>query len=228
MSAGDMVEYVISTDETGGASCDSTQLTMLASVSTYVFEQCYTYATLEVPAEALIRTASNPEECLHSCVDYEVAAWYVSENGFTCACTASSNFNRGDAAACGPGRPYVATHTVGDSINSQFAKRQLRERLIKEKSGRSALCPKPLTACRIPGAFADSFECIDTLAELESCGGCAQGFFNDNEAASGALGVDCTSLPGVARGGVTCSSGSCEVFACRPGWVLAAGSCVPT
>ncbi|OCF34128.1 hypothetical protein I316_04077 [Kwoniella heveanensis BCC8398] len=228
MEAPAAAEYATSSDTTGSATCDTNQLTMLTSASTYTFEGCYETAKLDNPSTAKLGTYADPQGCLASCKAYEVAAWYPLSGGLSCACASSSSFERGTLGGCGPTRPYFATHAVGDSINSQFAKRQLRERLVKERSERTALCPKAMTACRVPGAFIDSFECINTAEELESCGGCAQGFFNDNDAANASIGVDCTSVPGVARGGVSCTSGTCEVFACRPGWVLLAGACVPS
>ncbi|WOO82762.1 uncharacterized protein LOC62_04G006247 [Vanrija pseudolonga] len=38
-----------------------------------------------------------------------------------------------------------------------------------------ALCPRPTLACNVPGT--DTFECINTSQELESCGGCLNGEF---------------------------------------------------
>lgn len=41
-------------------------------------------------------------------------------------------------------------------------------------------------------------------------------------------GVDCERLPGVARrGGVSCRLAECRIHACRKGWQLEDGMCVP-
>ncbi|WWD20988.1 hypothetical protein CI109_105469 [Kwoniella shandongensis] len=36
--------------------------------------------------------------------------------------------------------------------------------------------------------------------------------------------VCCAALPGVARGGVTCTSGACQAFACKTGYSLASNA----
>lgn len=64
------------------------------------------------------------------------------------------------------------------------------------KSRSVALCPYGLDACPISGLTKD-FECIDTAAELESCGGCV----------SLGQGHDCTAIPGVWN--VGCEQGHC-------------------
>lgn len=72
-------------------------------------------------------------------------------------------------------------------------------------------CPAPLTACSIltPSSASPewSYECIDTLNELKSCGGCL------NEG-----GVDCTALPGARMTG--CTAGQCEIWSCLSGYKL--------
>ncbi|WVQ70288.1 uncharacterized protein L199_008514 [Kwoniella botswanensis] len=70
-----------------------------------------------------------------------------------------------------------------------------------------------------------SYECIDTFSELESCGGCAYGEFT-SEGAKPSPGIDCTSLLGVSRSGVTCHSGQCLAFACEEGYALVKDKCV--
>lgn len=54
---------------------------------------------------------------------------------------------------------------------------------------------------------------VDTQTELSSCGGCV----NEGN------GTDCESLPGVARGGVTCHQGQCRVMKCLEGWTTSDG-----
>ncbi|WVF67179.1 hypothetical protein IAT40_001926 [Kwoniella sp. CBS 6097] len=221
--------YVVSPDTTGGANCANTQFTMRTSASTYTFDGCYNDVNLQSADTNTVSMTpfSNPQQCLAFCKAYDVVSFVPFSGGFQCACSGTTaEFQRETPQACGPGSFYFAIHEAGTAVSSQFAKRQAKERLMKTRSQREALCPNSLTACRVPGAFADSFECIDTTAELESCGGCSQGFFNDREAANAALGVDCTSLPGVAKGAVTCTAGVCEAFACRPGYTLTNGVCV--
>ena len=71
------------------------------------------------------------------------------------------------------------------------------------------------SACSVPtedGAW--SYECIDTMTELESCGGCV----------SDGNGQNCLDIPNVALGGVTCNLGACAVSKCRPGFKVVNGT----
>lgn len=81
---------------------------------------------------------------------------------------------------------------------------------------------KGLTACSIPRTT--EWECIDPMADIESCGGCAYGNFGGDTAP---MGVDCTALPGVKSTGVTCRVGQCVITACKKGYTLMDGHCVP-
>ncbi|KIK71014.1 hypothetical protein GYMLUDRAFT_309720 [Collybiopsis luxurians FD-317 M1] len=73
-------------------------------------------------------------------------------------------------------------------------------------------CPKGLDACPISGLTSGDYECLDTSAELESCGGCA----------SVGQGQDCTAIKGAWN--VGCESGSCKVYSCAAGYLLSADS----
>jgi hypothetical protein len=61
------------------------------------------------------------------------------------------------------------------------------------------------------------YECLDTTAELESCGGCV---------ALG-RGQDCTQIEGAWN--VACEQGTCKVYTCEGGYRLYAetNTCVP-
>lgn len=86
-----------------------------------------------------------------------------------------------------PGNPYQG----GGSYWKRAAK--------TAKSRVPSLCPSGLEACPIPGLTGPTgdIECLDTYAELESCGGCA----------SIGQGQDCIAIPGVWN--VACQRGSC-------------------
>ncbi|WVR09340.1 hypothetical protein IAU60_006406 [Kwoniella sp. DSM 27419] len=72
-----------------------------------------------------------------------------------------------------------------------------------------ALCPRMLAACPIdPAAIEGEYECLDPMAEIQSCGGCA----------TLGTGRDCTAIPGARWMG--CNAGQCEVYSCRKGWKL--------
>ncbi|OCF31773.1 hypothetical protein I316_06580 [Kwoniella heveanensis BCC8398] len=76
-------------------------------------------------------------------------------------------------------------------------------------------CPGSLHACTVPTAAGGewSYECVDFLSELESCGGCA----------STGEGVDCTSIPHADS--VGCELGVCQVYTCKSGFVANGTSC---
>lgn len=68
------------------------------------------------------------------------------------------------------------------------------------KSRAVTLCPQGLEACPIKGLMTSTgdYECLDTAAELTSCGGCA----------STGAGQDCTAIPGAWN--VACEVGKCK------------------
>lgn len=68
------------------------------------------------------------------------------------------------------------------------------------------LCPVGLAACPIQGRGEGEYECLDSLNDLQSCGGCA----------SMGTGQDCTAIKGARWMG--CNVGKCEVYSCRAGW----------
>ncbi|GJE86109.1 hypothetical protein PsYK624_021890 [Phanerochaete sordida] len=86
------------------------------------------------------------------------------------------------------------------------------------KSRAVTLCPSPLSACPIKGLMSSSgdYECLDTTADLTSCGGCA----------STGAGQDCTEIPSAVN--VACTKGACVVSSCAKGFKVAkdAKSCV--
>ncbi|KAA1470838.1 hypothetical protein DENSPDRAFT_775647, partial [Dentipellis sp. KUC8613] len=81
-----------------------------------------------------------------------------------------------------------------------------------EGSGTCASRGEGWMACGVFGGAARAWECIDTINDLESCGGCAIPLTPYTP-----FGVDCTAIPGVAD--VSCLSGSCIVHRCLPGYM---------
>ncbi|WWC69641.1 uncharacterized protein I206_103584 [Kwoniella pini CBS 10737] len=127
----------------------------------------------------------------------------------TCFCTNFApdyeyyldNWNLCDAGVDSPGEAYFST-----SLN--------------------AFCPAGTTACLLKDNDEDSYECIDTMNELESCGGCLNGRVG-NAGRANPNGTDCTSLQGVSITGVACINGNCEVLQCAEGYDLRKGQCIP-
>lgn len=122
-------------------------------------------------------------------------------------------------------RPPPTPPTNDDSTDAEapVPSGARRKRDVRPKTVNETYCMKGLTACAIPGT--SDWECVDPQHDLESCGGCAFGNFGG---ASAAMGVDCSSLPGVKSTGVQCSWGRCVIIACRKGYSLELGHCVPS
>lgn len=177
----------------------------------------------------------NVYECMKWCAANNKAQFWVfavyypggpPTGGTTpwCQCSTSTSYPR---VICGPNTAYnynlERLTTVSWAVKRDEAKKDV---LAQRKS--LGLCPYPLDACVItPGS--DGYECIDTQRELESCGGCRFGAIspaNATDVAASVRGTDCTALPGVLRGAVSCVDGQCRVYACRSGWNLINGACV--
>ncbi|WWC85297.1 uncharacterized protein L201_000159 [Kwoniella dendrophila CBS 6074] len=125
---------------------------------------------------------------------------------------------------CGYGDPFWYTHP---DLPSGFVKRQQQKaRLDKEGQLSLGLCPEGSKACKVPGTNGIDFECIDTDSELESCGGCVHGEFSAGNDIYEPQGIDCTSLPGITSGGVSCDQGLCKASACEDRFELVDGICV--
>lgn len=74
-----------------------------------------------------------------------------------------------------------------------------------------------------PAIGHSGWECIDTMNDIESCGGCA-----DPSIAFGpGVGRDCTAIAGT--NSVSCQQGQCRVHSCQDGWAFAADgeTCMP-
>ncbi|KAK8843473.1 hypothetical protein IAR55_007130 [Kwoniella newhampshirensis] len=219
------VQPTASADTDGTGVCSDDTYTVNVVRSSYTFLRCYSGFGANTAPETLnlVGNVAGPEECFRACVGYGSALTAYGEGALFCAC-GPTDPQYSSPTTCRPGTYFIYYHSVGTTFNSQYAKRQLRERLVREKNSKRGICPTPLTACKVTG-ITDSFECINTNEELESCGGCVNGDFNGDKVTRG---IDCTTLRGVARGGVTCSSGVCQAFACKAGFELSAdATCLP-
>ncbi|WVO24548.1 uncharacterized protein IAS62_005916 [Cryptococcus decagattii] len=130
---------------------------------------------------------------------------------------------------CGLGQSYAYSHSAAAVASALPKRKRAHERMLAQKRSemikeRNWDCPTGMQACNIAGV-ANSWECIDAITELESCGGCTYGDYGAYSNSSEPIGVDCTALAGILRGSVTCSDGKCEAFACKRGWALRDGEC---
>ncbi|WRT69261.1 uncharacterized protein IL334_006245 [Kwoniella shivajii] len=170
---------------------------------------------------------ATPAQCFDRCAGYsydQVAFQPSTTVGqFYCVC-AQNRLTDVDSTAsqanCGVGAFFVYAEGP-ESTASQVDRRRLRERLRLAKKGVVEYCPTGMKACNVQGY--DSYECINTASELEACGGCMDGEYKSQSNTT--TGVDCTTLPGIAFGAVTCYNSKCEAYACKKGYTLVDGIC---
>ena len=85
---------------------------------------------------------------------------------------------------------------------------------FNQPTKRSMHCTRGFTACpRFTGR--DGWDCVDTRADAEMCGGCVKMDDPESETPSG-KGRDCTALPNVSI--VQCKKSQCVVESCRKGY----------
>ncbi|WWC95887.1 hypothetical protein V866_002754 [Kwoniella sp. B9012] len=206
----------ISSVASGNTNCGSFQATVNALATDYSFQSCY-----NSPASDDTTSQSTFDSCFERCSTYTNAL--VAPAGTTYTCLCSNTTPSGTAESCGyDGTFFAYSHTAISSPSLVDRRRRRLERMKRDEQLRlNRFCPGGLQACIVPGSD-DSFECIDTSSELESCGGCLYGSYTNSTAPAG---VDCSILRGAAFGGATCANGRCEISACREGFQLVDGKC---
>ncbi|WWC72920.1 uncharacterized protein I206_106884 [Kwoniella pini CBS 10737] len=205
---------------TDGTCTTDSNYVLYSRVTSFNFQGCDTnMETDDAPPNV-----DNFEDCLAACAtEGSVMVEPLSgSNQFGCRCNSAYTINGGTpAGSCDAGTWFTYVHSQ-EATASGLARRRMRERLQKLRRESQTLCPGGLKACSVPGTSA--YECIDTQTELESCGGCLSGEYQN--VMNSTLGIDCTNLEGVAKGAVTCVNAQCQAFACRNGFELASGLCV--
>ncbi|GAA5915805.1 uncharacterized protein JCM6883_006292, partial [Sporobolomyces salmoneus] len=124
-------------------------------------------------------------------------------------CSTDPEFFCGENAA-GQDLYCDASTSTCQVLAAPSGRARARRNLLKINS-----CASGHEACPVEGT--SGFECIETLSNLEQCGGCA----------SSGKGVDCTTLPGVQA--VGCEAGVCQIWSCLDNFTYDADSesCVP-
>jgi hypothetical protein len=120
-----------------------------------------------------------------------------------------------DAVCCPAGQKLCGDTCIPEAQGCVSGIPQ-RKRSILDRSRYA--CRLPLTACPVSHFLARDgssvagagFECLDTRANIESCGGCVTPF-RGNKA-----GQDCTAIANA--DGVTCAAGTCIVESCVAGF----------
>lgn len=167
-------------------------------------------------------TTNSAGSCYSVCAAYAYAALTPANTGiFNCQC--GMVLTPGTTANCDDNVAVVYRSTTV-APSGVARKRMLAARAAAERAALGD-CPAGLTACRVPGG-ASSFECIDTQTELESCGGCSNGYYDDKKNLNATVGIDCSAINGVALGGSSCGGGKCKITRCRSGFDFENGACV--
>lgn len=117
-------------------------------------------------------------------------------------------------------------YNAGGPVPSAFARRDTMaaEQQVLASIAANPDCPPGYTSCQVSPNPEDGYECLDINSELESCGGCRYGVYGAGNAT--ASGIDCSALPNVRRGAVTCNRGHCEASLCVGGAKLINRQCV--
>ncbi|WVQ98499.1 hypothetical protein IAU59_005625 [Kwoniella sp. CBS 9459] len=168
--------------------------------------------------------------CTNHCGNhqYSIQVYRADNPVIDCQCRDNDDPWSGMAPSlnCAQGDWRVYLNTAQPSA---FVRRQQKQRLLLTQAATTGLCPQGLNACMVSKDPSSGFECINVEEELESCGGCMfQPADRDASSKVGSeqQGVNCLSLPGVPKAGVTCNHGQCEAYACEEGYTLVDGGCV--
>ncbi|KAL7418657.1 hypothetical protein Q5752_006340 [Cryptotrichosporon argae] len=203
--------------------CSDDDYYVVSLTTSFTFGGCYdAYDDTSVTTN---KGSYPPAQCFAQCASSELAFVYATSSGFECYCAdvdVDDKFNANDDGVPCDWYTFMAWSHTPDAAASSLARRQLAARAAMARRAQPALCPAGKTACSIADST-HGYECIDTLSELESCGGCTTFELGNSNATAG---VDCSALTGVALGATTCALGKCEVYACQRGYTLVDGACV--
>lgn len=143
------------------------------------------------------------QQCFSACSLYKYAAFTYTGSS-TYGCTCGTVLTGGSSVACGSTGTWSTSAarrglqmralTGGAATIYQNAapvisavarkKREVEAELRAEADRRdNVYCPNGLTGCAIPNS--KYYECINTDAELESCGGCTHGLYGNTTQVSG-------------------------------------------
>jgi len=165
---------------------------------------------------ALINDAPDHQSC-----SYPDNASPVCQVGSPCGFTCSNGFTPSPAknpTSCVCESPKTVCNGVcGEFKGCGSSTPKKRDPQLRKR----AVCQDDLTPCGVYGwqgqRSSQAWECVDTMSDLESCGGCAVPLHYASP-----RGIDCTALPGVAD--VSCNTGSCVVHRCLPGYQISLDS----
>ncbi|RSH94068.1 hypothetical protein EHS25_006722 [Saitozyma podzolica] len=214
--------YKASKTGDGSATCDSSLFIGAKISTTFSFYQC-AKSSSSIADLSGSNNLVGLDSCWGTCESNQVLVIIPQLSGYSTGfqCKCGTSITSVSSSKCDNGKYQIYKHSDA-GYASQLPRKRLRERLEQEALLKHAHCPNGLTPCNVEGA-PDAFECIDTSTELESCGGCMYGAYNN---ATAPAGVDCSTLAGVPLGASTCTRGQCEVFTCDKGYELIGGECI--
>ncbi|WWC72533.1 uncharacterized protein I206_106495 [Kwoniella pini CBS 10737] len=222
-SAGSSTNYVTSQDSSGACAADEVSTWLLHTA--FSFSGCYT----STGSETTMRTTfpNSPEACFTACASYGGAAFSPMGGMYICQCAIDITGTDPRTCPSGAGEAgfYLYSQAIEPEPTAGNARRALRDRRKRAQMMKHQYCPAGLTAC-VVGSDQESFECVDVQSDLESCGGCMNGLYGSRTSNSSSTGTECSALPNVAMGGVTCTRGQCEISACKYGYTLVDNQCV--
>ncbi|WWC70660.1 uncharacterized protein I206_104611 [Kwoniella pini CBS 10737] len=141
----------------------------------------------------------NPQDCFNNCRGAYIGTFIEApQNGYyTCQCAADKLDSIGNEVTCSPSSYFIFYHTAAAKASGLSRRKSLPTDIVSQRY--TQYCPSGLTACRIQGQE-ESYECLNTSTELESCGGCMFGQYGNTTSDAG---EDCTTI-GAALGASTC------------------------
>ncbi|RSH91233.1 Dihydroxyacetone synthase [Saitozyma podzolica] len=156
--------------------------------TSFTFDKCY--KDVGTPDNKCDKLVDTPQDCFDYCKWYDVALWSFpdpstwtssAEDGLECWCGSDKTLAGSNEIVCpkwGDKGYYRFTHPVA---SHGYGKRQEAKRALLQAQKAFSHCPGGMQACLVNGADGESFECIDTHTELESCGGCTMGYFQPKQ-----------------------------------------------
>ncbi|ORY27747.1 hypothetical protein BCR39DRAFT_536933 [Naematelia encephala] len=200
------------------ASCptDSSAVTQLRTP--FRLDKCY--STISPTRHAISPAVSSASECLSHCSTHAHASFVREGSDVACTCFDAATF--GEPEVCGSEPSTVAVYRRGVSTHGR-KKKAARPKTKNVKQAPMSVCEQGKNQC--PGV-AGGLQCLDWQNDVESCGGCTE--LTQATVSLYPAGVNCSLLPGVESGKVSCRSSKCFIEECRVGWTLIRGTCVKT
>ncbi|WOO86358.1 uncharacterized protein LOC62_08G009837 [Vanrija pseudolonga] len=166
------------------------------------YSTCYAQPSVNIPLGSY-KVITTPVDCYIQCATSTYAYVYanIAFNQWNCFCSNSYLVPGGTSfQGCQQGSVFVFAHSL-QAAASGFAR---RKRVLADPN---AYCPGALSACKVANS-SEGYECLDTRSELESCGGCVNGYFDNS---TQPLGLNCDTLSTHDQQ-YTCVEGQCQPF----------------